>query len=95
MVGTWSRVSLRLENLAGMVCPNEPIGPDGGGSFEVLVASRAGCCWPPAPVVVGASPPADGCRETGSMIAAHASSGVAILASGDFDHGCGSSPVLI
>ena len=27
-------MSLRLENLAGMVCPNEPIGPDGSGSFE-------------------------------------------------------------
>src|SRR4029079_17785372 len=100
MVGRWSRMSLRLENLAGMVCPKEPIGPDGGGSLEALIVPDAGGCWPPVPVVVvpeagccglrrpavSAPPPADGCREMGWTRAAQASAGAGILStSADLD----------
>src|SRR4029079_18086764 len=52
MVGRWSRMSLRLENLAGMVCPKEPIGPDGGGSLEAVVVPDAGRWWASVPVVL-------------------------------------------
>src|SRR5215467_13993880 len=96
MVGTWSRMSLRFENLAGMVWPKDPIGPDGGGSFDVPVAPGPGIRWSLAPVVVGAAAPADGCREMGSTRAACASSGVGMLVTSvDCDDGCGAAPVLI
>src|SRR5262245_41950309 len=96
MVGTRSRTSLRLENLAGMVCPNEPIGPDGGGSFDILVAPGADDCWAPVPVVAGPLPPADGCRDLGWTSAAQASSGVGMFSvPADCGPGWGAAPVLI
>ena len=73
-----------------MVCPNEPIGPDGGGSFEALTVPDPGGCWPPVPVGGGAAPPADGCREMGWTSAAKASSGVGILST-SVDFGCGAT----
>src|SRR5436190_3560595 len=72
-----------------MVCPKEPIGPDGGGSSAVRSCA-------PLPVVADNASPVDGCFDTGVISAARASSGVGMLAkSVDWDEGWGAAPRLI
>src|SRR6476646_1935090 len=97
MVGMWSRRSLRLENFAGMVWPNEPIGPDGGGSLAASALPGApGVPWVLVPVVAAASKHEEGCLDTGVISAERASSGVGMFSAWfDCDHGCGSTPGLI
>src|SRR6478609_6777411 len=100
MVGTRSSVSFRLEYFAGIVWPNEPIGPDGGGSADAF-PSGEGCdpafaSRPPVPVVATDASPVDGCLEIGAIKAARASSGVGTLVkSPDCDDGCVAPPALI
>src|SRR5262245_42503262 len=58
MIGTRSSVSLRFENFAGMVSPNDPIGPDGAGSAPAveLGPGEAGCAFAFSPPGVGTVP---------------------------------------
>jgi hypothetical protein len=59
--GVRSRMSFRLENLAGIVWPNEPIGPDGGSSPAAgngkLVDVEAACSPAFEALEFGALPP--------------------------------------
>src|SRR5215470_324383 len=71
-----------------MVCPKEPIGPDGGGSFDAAAPLARSPC-PPVPVVAADASPVDGCLEIGAISAARASSGVGMFEkSADCEDGC-------
>src|SRR6266545_4811199 len=75
MIGVRSRMSLRLENFAGIICPVAPIGPDDGdcpaavGVVDELALTDAAGSAPafsdvPEPLVCGSlagAAPSDGC----------------------------------
>src|SRR5689334_1949185 len=78
-----------------MVCPNEPIGPDGAGSLDAA-AVFGGVPCAPVPVVAADASPVEGCFEIGAISAARASSGVGMFAkSVDCEGGCCVVPGLI
>src|SRR5215470_12159851 len=83
-------MSLRSENFAGIVWPNDPIGPDGGGSLVAPPGPAFGdACCAPVPVVASEALPVEGCFDTGAINAARALSGVGMPETSlDCDLGC-------